>query len=247
MNKVKFYKRKFGKTVERVVKIVLLVLLTIVTGFVIFKLDYFRISEVEVVGAKNFVSSVDLKELAKSRSVGDHILFFDKTSLIDSLERNFQGAKHIKISRKLPSTIVVKVTERNPLAVVKDSSGEHYLVDEDGYALGKVDPSKTNLPKVNYSKKISVGYVLEPELVSVFLSLLQALDDEKILVSNLTVTPRYLSFRVDKGSIEVLISNEKDKQKSVGVLGNLLEKLSSEGKEPSLIDLRYDKVVVSYR
>jgi len=247
MKKFKIYRRKFGGVVSFILKIIVTLLLLGGLFYVIFKLDYFRVLQVEINGAKNFVSSADLEELTKARSLGQPIFTVDKKELENSLERNFQGAKEISISRKLPKTLVVSVTERVPLAVVKDAQDNYYLIDEDGYVLGRVDQAKTNLPKVNYDKDISVGYVLEPELVSVFLSLLSVLDENKILISDLTVTQNYLSFYVDKGFVKVLISNVKNEKESVETLSSLLEKLASEGKEPGLIDLRYDKVVVSYK
>lgn len=247
MKKAKVYRRKFGKTIFLILKIVVIVVFLGGLVYVATQSGTFNISGVEIRGAKNFVSSADLTELANSRSVGKNILTFNKGELEKSLERDFQGAKEITTRRKLPSTLVINVTERTPLAVIKDLQDSYFLVDNDGYVLGKVDPSKTNLPKVNYEKNVSVGYVLEPDLVLVFLSLLKVLDDNKILVSDLTLTPRYLSFYTNGGEVEVLISNEKSREESVETLGNLLEKLSSEGKDPSLIDLRYDKVVVSYR
>lgn len=247
MKKIRFYRRKFGSTVLFVIKIIAICAFICGLVYVFFKLDYFDISDVEIKGVKNFVSSTDLNELAESRSLGKNIFLFKKRKLEESLKKDFQGAKTILIRRKLPSTLVVNVEERVALAVVKDLQDDYFLVDNEGYVLGKIDPSKTNLPKVNYGADISVGFILEPGLVLRFLSLLKVLDENKILVSDLTITSEHISFYIDSNDVQVLISNKKSEKESVEVLGSLLEKLSTEGKDPSLIDLRYDKVVVSYK
>jgi hypothetical protein len=46
--------------------------------------------------------------------------------------------------------------------------------------------------------------------------------------------------------VEVIFSNEKSINLSIDIVASLLRKLALEGRDVRKVDLRYDKVVVSY-
>src|SRR3989344_9503310 len=88
-------KRKFAKLTSYITSF-LVVLITFLVIYILFiERSTFAIRNVEVEGAKSFVSAVDVAELVKSRSFGQNILLFDSGALKASLLDSFQGAKEI--------------------------------------------------------------------------------------------------------------------------------------------------------
>jgi len=115
----------------------------------------------------------------------------------------------------------------------------------DSPILGIVGPESEDLPRIRYAGDLKVGTFVDPVLVPVYLDLIDALETSDIKVSSISFSPKNVTFYTQEGT-RVLIGNRGDKQYLLAVLANLLNKLSLEGKDASSIDLRYDKVVVSY-
>lgn len=244
VSRKKIFVRRFGRFFKIV--IIALAICGFLLGFyeLFIKSDFFKVSEVEVTGAKTFVNSGDAHQLAERKSLGTHIITLDTNEIETVLEDTFLGAKDIKVSKSYPDKIVVVISERTPLAVVFSSMSEdHFLIDEEGYVLGIVDAEKTNLPKVTYDGILQVGYFLDKDLVPLYLELLNSLDETNLKASSVSVGERHISFYLD-GPIRVLLSRSKDISNSVTILSELVRQLALEGAEIRRIDLRFDKVIV---
>lgn len=242
---MQYLKHRSRKT-KRKIPVSLLLVLGLV--YLIFtESEFLIVKTVEIEGATSFVNLTDIKELSSTRVMGKNIMSVNITGLRTSLLETFQGAKDILIARKPPSTIKIFVIERTPLAVISNNKNEYqYLVDEDGYVLGQVKPGTTNLPEVRYKHEIAVGFFLNSESVSAYFEVLKALDSEKLFASSMSVQSDYLTLFVKDG-IEVLIGSNKNITDTVSTLSSLLDQLLAEGKNVKRVDLRYDKVIVSYR
>ncbi len=206
-----------------------------------FKLDYFEIS-----GTSKYVNHVDLNNFLYSNYEGKNLLFIDTREIETLLEDVFLGAESIRVKKKLPRQLIVEVKERQPLAILyNDRYPDNYMVDREGYVLGTVDSSGKALPEINYVGDLKVGSFVNQDLVPIYSELIAAFEEYNVEVSSMSFHPKHVSFYTDEGPM-VLIDNEKDKFHALSVLSRLLRKLSLEGKDASSIDLRYDKVVVSY-
>ena len=239
-------KRLLNKIVKLLTHILFLVAVGLLYHLLVNKIGFFNISNIEASGAKTFVNETDLKELVKTRSYGKKILFFNSSSLEKLAGETFQGVQDIKISKKLPRTLVIYVTERIPIAIVyNENSPNQFLVDENGYVLGLIAPGTSNLPKILYDGDIEVGYFLDTKAVSVYFELLKALDKEEVAVSSASIQPDHLLVYL-KSPLEVLVDVKKDVYESAHTLSQLIRQLAAQGKTPKRVDLRFNKVVVSY-
>ena len=100
-------------------------------------LEFFRVRKVEILGAR-YTQPSDLlgrMHVDTSMSIWDPLGPF-----VDRVGAHPQVA-HVTITRKLPGTLVVAITERKPVALVP-SRGGLQAVDEEGRAL-PLDPSRT--------------------------------------------------------------------------------------------------------
>lgn len=226
----------------------LLIILVLSLGLYLSFVKYpvFDIDNIEIFGTKNFVNETDLRELARTRAYGRNLFSFSSKKLRESLLKDFQGAKDLLIGKKMPSTIKITVIERVPLALIHDPElANFFLVDEDGYVLGQVEPGTTNFPEISYSGAIEVGYFLDEETVSIYFELLKAIDVEKIAASSMSVHSDHVAMYVE-GAVEVFVAKDKNIPQVISTLSRLLKQLATEGKDVKRVDLRYDKVIVSY-
>lgn len=237
--------RKYTNHIRILRNVFLVLLIPILFYLFVYKYRVFDIKEVMISGAKSYVNQEDLHNVVSTNVENKNIFFLNTEELEASLQDNFQGAKTISISKKLPNKLEIVVKEREPLALIHQNNEEIFMVDEDGYVLGLVDKTKTNLPKIKYEGDIKIGYFINKEFVPVYLQLLDSVDSNKINVSSISVSAKNISMYVD-GGIHVVLSQEKSTVESVSILSKLLKQLHVEGKNAKKIDLRYDKVIVSY-
>jgi len=241
------YKRKSKRLLKTILPITLVVGLFLSLIYFSSKYGWFKISTVKIVGTKTYVNDTDIYELTKTRVIGKNLFTFESNDLRSVLLENFQGAKDVVVTKQPPKTIKVKVIERVPLAVVQSRiDGGLYLVDEDGYVLGQIEQGVTNLPEVSYDGEIAVGFFLKDEVVSVYFDLINELDSSKIKTSSISVYSDYVQLYVDD-SVEVLVNETKDAAKAISTLAKIIEYVKTTGNKLAKVDLRYDKVIVSYK
>lgn len=246
MSRSKLLKRRFLKFANLL--IFLAIALGLVSGlYYIFGVsDFFKISNIEIIGAKSFVNYSDIKEVLQTKVYGKNILTIDIDGSKKALTNTFLGAKIIILERKFPNKIIVNVSERVPLALIYNSNSSNvFMIDEDGYVLGIVDENTTNLAKIRYEGNIKVGIFINKTLMPVYLELTQVLSKEDIKATSMSFYPRHVELFLSTG-VKALLSSEKSIVNSIGVLVLMLRQTSLEGREPQSIDLRYDKVIVSY-
>ena len=228
-------------------KVVVFIVILLCLSFIVYKyniLNYFKVSNIEVEGASKFVSYNDALMVAEKRVKGQSIFFVNTDSLTEILKKNFLGAKKIEVEKKYPNKIKIAIEERVPIAVIYNED-EYFLLDSDGYVIGVVEEGYSNLPKIKYEDEISVGAVLEKDIVPVSIEILKFAEKENMKIDSLIFYPKYTKLYTGKDT-EVLISYNKNTEESLRIVKALLEKSMSEEKTIKTIDLRYDKVIVLY-
>jgi len=135
-----------GSLLSRRLKLSLLgIVLLLVVGspfwgpLVMQRMAYFHVRRIEIVGAYYVAPSDILKRL--------HVDTLESVwTPIEPLEARVRGhaeVERVVISRKLPGTLVVEVTERVPVALVPASNGFR-VYDHRGAAL-PIDPARVNI------------------------------------------------------------------------------------------------------
>lgn len=237
---------RLARSAKYVATIAGALMIVVTVGYLLFWSSYFKITTLEIRGAKNFVNPTDLRTMAENLCLAKNIFGYNSGKLSEVLMENFKGASAISVKKKFPGTIIVNVTERHPLAlIVNTNKHDYYLVDNEGYVLGVADRQTTNLPEITYDGTIKVGEFINSDLIPVYLSLVAAIDTYKVDVSSMSFFPRYTQVFLRKGT-EVLIGNDKSKTEALGIVKSLLKQLDVEGRKANRIDLRYDKVIVSF-
>lgn len=205
----------------------------------------FSIKNVSVVGGGKFVNEEDFWNISKEKFTGKSIFSVKLQESSADLKNNFLGAKNVEVSKDYPDTIVVRIEERVPIALIRTSeSRSYYLIDREGYVLGEVSDEFIGLPKIIYDGEIRVGAFINDKIVPVSVEILTEAGNAGLDVSSVSFRERYSKLYL--GPTEVFISNLKDINQSVSALEKLYKSLLLEGKSITKIDLRYDKVIVLY-
>ena len=224
--------------------IFVLVVLSIL--YVNFKTDLVRITDVNVIGRSVFVNLTDVETLATQHAFGNSLLFYNKHELEEILLDYFQGAKEIKIEKNLPNKLTVNIFERTPVALIytKDTT-DYFVVDSDGYILGVVDESRTNLTRIEYDKPLKVGEFIDPNSANLFDEVVTSFDAVAIRISKISINFKDINIHTPEGSL-LVISRDKSISESAKLLAEIMKKLNSEGSKVKSVDLRFEKVIVSY-
>lgn len=120
------------------------------------QLAFFRVRRVEILGAR-YTAPAELLERLKvdtTRSV------WDPVAPLEARLRSHAQIESVTVTRKLPGTLVVQVTERHPVALVSGPGGLR-AVDERGRRL-PLDPSRTpvDAPIVTAAPRDTIVYHL---------------------------------------------------------------------------------------
>jgi len=245
VSRAKYATRKY---ISKVVAALKLFFSLLVSGGILYLVLFspvFDIESIEVLGTREFVNPTDVKLIAESNAKGKNIFNFDKKALVEKLESNLLGAKYYYLKKVYPSTLKITVQERTPMAIIYKSNDEQFFVDEDGYILGHADSSNRELPRIRYEKDIKIGLFIDKNLVPLYLELTKLFIEQEVGVSSMSFSPKHVNLYLEGGT-EVLIGNEKNKDKALKTVSALLKESELEDKEIRRIDLRYDKVIVLF-
>jgi cell division septal protein FtsQ len=241
---IKKFKRRQGKKVRNFALFCAFCMLCGSLARLIQTQNFLQIKTVTVSGAKIYVNKDDLYTIAKGGALGKSYFTLNTQNLENDLKANFLGAQEIEVTKSIRGSLVVHVTERTPIALLGQKN-ETFVVDAYGYVLGYMDPSTTNLPRITYEEKIKVGQFIDSAIVPVYSDIIKQLDSEKIKVSSISMSEYDVRMYIDKGT-EVVVSKKNYNSNFSARLKEVLNYLNASGKSARSIDLRYDKVILSF-
>jgi cell division protein FtsQ len=120
------------------------------------QLAFFRVRRVEILGARYTAPA----ELLERLRVDTTHSVWDPVAPLEARLRSHAQIESVTVTRKLPGTLVVQVTERHPVALVSGPGGLR-AVDERGRRL-PLDPSRTpvDAPIVTAAPRDTIVYHL---------------------------------------------------------------------------------------
>jgi cell division septal protein FtsQ len=240
----KKFQRTHGQKVKLLFMFSVLCLLAGVFYGLIKSEDFLKMKRVEVLGAKTYVNKNDVETLVKGSIYGKNFFSVDTIKIENDLKNNFLGASTVDVTKKIDGEVFISITERKPIAILiqKDNT---FVVDDQGYVLGYMDPTTTNLPKILYEGDVRVGHFIDKSLVPVYADIIKRLDEDKIKVSSISMNEFDVRMYIEQGT-EVIVSRRTYDGSFSARLKQVLSYLKSTGKSARSIDLRYDKVILSF-
>lgn len=247
--------RRIDSRLRRGAKAAILSVLLVVPGWMMWQqvprstpMRYFLISDLIVEGNRRVPTAAIIDSLALPAHAG--ILQVDLKEVAAAILRN-PWIKTARVSRRLPATLLVHVSERAPRAVV--AVDRSYLVSEDGLILQEASPAEmSDLPllKLHTDHPLETGERIDPARVEQGIYLWQRFHQSTL---GPDVQVREIQLEGD-GSYTVLLDHglpylrfgEKDSlQRQLDRLARALEMRGTTLRELEYADLRFaDKVIV---
>ena len=97
---------------------------------------FFRVNQIEVTGQQRYTT--EQGQEASEIQIGDNLILLNKYDAAGSIVETLPYVEDTRINRKLPSTLVIEVTEcGTPVAVVQD--GYTWLISSRGKIVDQLD------------------------------------------------------------------------------------------------------------
>ena len=152
-NKVR---RHISKTTWKRILIVVGIAAALLLSMIIF----FRVHHIEVQGcdyytAEEIIAQAGLEE-------GDNLLTISRGNIAGNVMAHLPYVATVQVSRQLPDTVVIHVTEYEATYAVCDSKGDYYLMTAGGKATEKIEPSMLSSHIVIEDLTIETPVIGEP-------------------------------------------------------------------------------------
>lgn len=221
----------------------LVVVFFLFTGaFVFLRSSYFDISEFVITGNER-VSKEQILALASQESMNIFEYDLDK---FRTLIEGYPWVKNAQVSRRLPSSIVISITERRPIAFIPQ--GEiAYLIDEEGRVVGEDDGNSSLAVAITgVDCKLSPGQFLERGKYGAAIKIASLLPSySHIHATEVCVQEGSCTLILDNGCSVIMGEDTSELERRLGLLGSILSDLRENGNVAEKIDLRFDKPAVT--
>lgn len=226
------FTRKFGLTIMYGV-----LFLIVSAGIYLAISKLFAIHEIRVVGG-NIQVSVDEQRLPRT------LLFFPSDTLRAEILKNNPVLADIRFEKWYPHTLVIVPTLR-PAAAVLITPSRRVFIDGQSIVLAEANNSAGGLPQIIASiSGLRIGQrVSDNRVVSslaFFTGMQSTLPLETATISDDGVV------KAHSGNLDILFTQDEKTPKIITTLQTLLTGFRIKGTLPSVIDLRFDKPVITF-
>jgi len=230
---------------------ILIFIILLSTFYFLLFSPYFQIKEIKISGNEK-VATQDLRKLIED-TIKKKIIVFQTRSIFlttpnqlqETIFRNFPPIAKVDFKKELPQTLVIRIEERKPVAIISSEKND-FLIDKEGIIFEEILGANLELIKIegsNLEKEIKLGEkVLEKELISQILEVKSQIENElKIPINEvLIVSEERLNFKTSE-EWEIYFNPQKDISWQLTKLKVDLENLIPPEKRKDLeyIELRF--------
>lgn len=224
--------RKFGR-------LIVAIILAISGSFGLYALTkrVFTIDSIEVVGTQIDVSINEQK-------INKNLLFFPTENVRLQLLKDNPIIKDVQIRKKFPHTLVIVAYARTPIARLEFPLLS-VLVDRDGVVLGQASLQDSSLPLLRLDiPQVNPGNMLTDPRLRQSLTFLSSLNEDIHIAYIAELDNQSLRAKADK--LDIYFPQNGTIVSKVATLQTLTSGFRIKGILPKVIDLRFDKPVVTF-
>lgn len=115
----------------------ILIMAAIVAAFVLSMVIFFRVRDIQVAGSTYYTADEIISACGVAQ--GDNLLTISRAKTAGNIMAALPYVKSVQVTRSLPDTLKLSVTEYEVTYAVRDTAEEYYLVTSDGKITEKTD------------------------------------------------------------------------------------------------------------
>jgi cell division septal protein FtsQ len=217
-----------------------IIIFTFITGIIsiflyILNTRFLVIKYIEVIGS-GVAIKVDLNKFPKS------LLFFPGQKVASELLTQYPQLDSVKIYPKFPQTLVIDIRLRTPVAIVTSQSRKIAFA-VDGTSLGDAT-GQSKLTILDFQiKDLNPGDRTNNKQVIIALQIASLFQGKEIVTRISSYDSA--SIQCNIGKTNIIITQDINPEQAVATLQMLLTRFRMKGTVPALIDLRFDKPVIT--
>lgn len=144
-------KKRSGKRIDKGIYKRLTIMVGVVLAVVLSMVIFFRVQHIEVEGVRYYTEEEILAVAGVAE--GDNLLTLSRSEISGNIMAAREYIDSVKVTRKLPNTLILTVTELDPNYAVQDVLGDYYLITAQGETIK------------NITARQAANYILVQELV----------------------------------------------------------------------------------
>ncbi len=236
----------FYKKINKYIALATILGITILIFFLVFFTNIFTVKKILLMEGTEISQNQQVKkytEVLKNR----HIILTDISSLEKTLKNNIENLDELSISKRYPSTLVIKFETFEEKANITNIIGtqeirKNYIINETGVLVSE-KAINSQLPTINIksAKAFTVGdQILKTEQLNYILEAKSFFEQKmniKITESNYLIAPKELRMLTNKG-FQVWIDMSYDFKEQINKLKNSVPKINPYQQKYEYIDLR---------
>ena len=129
--KKKILKRK--RAIRKALFSLFMLFIVLIVGFVLAITVFFKIDTIKAKGSEVYSQKLIVEN--SGVAVGDSLLLVSEKSISENLLSNLPFVGGVTITRDLPSTLVINVTDTIAAAAISNNRGAYLLIDDEGKVL----------------------------------------------------------------------------------------------------------------
>lgn len=211
--------------------------------------DVFSVQTVTATAVR-YVSTEEISR-ATTSARGANLLALSVGPIEDSLEA-LPYVRSVRVLRRFPHTLEVRVVEQDPIARVRTSEGDTWLASDDGRVLEKKDDSSLPLFVSAQSLQLKAGGTLPPPVIQVLplVSLLKRIPAKNTLpaVDHVGIALTGEATVHFAGGMELRLGEPTQLEQKLNVTATFIQPYLRDGKQIVYVDASVvDRVAVKAR
>ena len=221
-----------------VFSIAVILLITGVSLILFFSESLFQIKTITIAGNSETVNTSVL-------SGQKNLLLLSPNKLKAELIVASPWIEDVEVKKQFPSTLILVIHERTPIAEYKDEAGRFFL-DESGRLMPALSSKNINSVQVFCSiENKTAGQTITNELLQRGLLFIAAFKKNAgSEITKLTCVEEAKTIQLSLPDTTVLISPDSEPEETISSLQLLLKQFRIEGNRPETIDMRFEKPVL---
>ncbi len=222
---------------------ILILGLTLLSIFLFLRTDIFQVKTLNF-EFEELTDELLVRQRVMEEVLARSIFFLNASAVEEKIKSSFLTVSAVSIEKKLPDTLLIRVSVRKPLAIIEDKNAARFLVDSEGLLFRLA--AKEDLPVIKLGEDFegSVGLYLSvnEQGITGYLKTLEIVASKGLETKAIYLRSKTIELQLKK--TVVWLNSEGDIEEQLELLTQILQRFGLSGRTPKTVDLRFSRPVV---